>query len=251
MRNILLLLVALWSLLLTSCEEHGVTVFDDSHEIYFDKFFMDARAPGKETADSTEVSFFFAAEDEKYADAILVVHLSGRALTEDLHFGLRVVPEETTALPTEYILEDSYTFHARPIPEDATVIKDSIVIRFARSERLADIPQGIRLMVELVGNADVGVGQYERSRAILLLRENDIRPDWWDQEIEAWLLGTYSSKKYKYFLQNIEGARELDGNMIQNRPDQARKLVKAFKKWLDNQNPPIYEENGELMRVEV
>ena len=226
-------------------------MFDNEREVYFEKFFMDAISPGREAADSTEVSFFFAGDDETYMDAFLEINLSGRPLTSDLHFGLKVIEDKTTALPGEYILEKQYTFRARPIPENAVAIKDTIAIRFLRSERLSSMPDGIRLEVALVGGPEVGVGQYERSHAVLLLREDALTPEWWTKEVEAELLGKYTPKKYKTFLINIEGARELDGSMIEKRPDQARKLALRFKKWLEQQNPPIREDDDTLMQVEV
>lgn len=245
------ILLSLYLLILSSCDERGVTMFDQEHEVYFEKFFMNALAPGTEAADSTEISFFFAEEDEKYMDAFLEVNLSGRPLSRNLHFGLKVIKDKTTALPNEYILEKEYVFRARPIPENATAIKDTIAIRFLRSERLKDMPDGIRLEIALTAGAETGVGQYERSHAVIILREEAIQPEWWTQEVEAELLGKYTAKKYKVFLRNIEGSRELDGKMIENRPDQARKLVLRFKKWLEQQNPPIYEEDGTPMKVEV
>lgn len=245
------ILMSLCLMLFSSCDERGITLFDHEHEVYFKKFFMNALAPGTEAADSTEVSFFFAGEDEKYMDAFLEINLSGRPLSGNLHFGLKVVEDKTTALSNEYILEKQYTFRARPIPENAIAIKDTIAVRFLRSKRLSSMPDGIRLEVALVASPQVGIGQYERSHAVLILREEAIQPEWWTQEVEAELLGKYTPKKYKTFLVNIEDSRELDGKMIENRPDQARKLALQFKKWLEQQNPPIYEEDGTLMKVEV
>lgn len=249
MKTYLLFIVTMGIFLFVGCDEREIIKFNHDHEVYFEKFFMNAISPGTEQADSTSISFFFEPEDSKSVEAELTVCLSGRKLNEDLNFGLRVVEEETTATSGEYEIDESYTFRAREIPEDATVIKDSIKIRFFKSERLGDMPNGIQLVVELVGGEDIGVGQYERSRAVVILRKEPVQPEWWNEEVEGSLLGVYTAKKYKTFLLNIKGSEKLDGMLIKSRPDRAIQLVMAFKKWLDRQNPPILEEDGSLMQV--
>ena len=90
---------------------------------------------------------------------------------------------------------------------------------------------GYRLVLEIVPDEQVKVGQYERSRSIIRIVKDPVRPAWWNSEVDIYLLGTYSATKYKLFLENVPGAGELDGEMIEQRPDEARKLVLEFKKW--------------------
>lgn len=207
-------------------------LFGSDHYIYFDKFWKNASYPGTETADSTEATFFFVGDDETSTTADLIVVLAGHQLEQDLDFKLRVVPEMTTALPEEYTLQDKYTFHARPVQEGDTRFQDTIHIQLNKSARLDEMPEGYRLVLEIVPDEQVKVGQYERSRSIIRIVKDPVRPAWWNSEVDIYLLGTYSATKYKLFLENVPGAGELDGEMIEQRPDEARKLVLEFKKWL-------------------
>lgn len=232
MNRIFLLLAVMGSILFTSCQEDNIMLFGSDHYIYFDKFWKDASYPGTEKADSTEVTFFFVGENENSTTANLVVVLAGRQLTEDLKFKLRVVPEETTALPEEYTLQDYYTFHARPAQEGDTRFQDTIQIQLNKSKRLDQLEKGYRLVVEIVPTENVKPGQKERSRSVIRIVKDPVRPDWWTTEVDIYLLGTYSATKYKLFLENVPGASELDKEMIEQRPDEARKLVLDFKKWL-------------------
>lgn len=238
---------------LFSCSKESIEIFDAKPEVYFEKFYINAVYPGVETADSTLVSFFFYPDDTKSVTASLVVNLSGEALTSDLHFGLRVVEEETTASPDEYELEDSYTFHVDAELLDTTRIQDIIKIKLNRSDRLKDMPDGVKLVVELVPNETVGLGQTERIRAKIILTTSTIQPDWWQKggEVEKYLLGDYSVKKYWYFLNYIDREAQMSMELIEKHPDQAISLALKFKAWLAEQNPAIKEDNGEYMQVKI
>lgn len=235
---------------LCSCKEQSLTIFDNHHEIYFEKFFVNEVSPGTATKDSTMVTFFFAKEDETFVYADLVVCLSGRKLENDLSFSLRVVEEGTTALPDEYVLEDSYVFRASTFNPESDMIRDTIHVQMNKSTRLEGRPEGVRLEVALVPNKEVGVGQYERSRAVIVLTKDPVRPYWWTREVDGYLLGTYSPEKYKLFLENIPGAYDLNEKMILEEPDRALKLAREFKSWL-NANGPFYTGEDELIDVPV
>lgn len=237
-------------LLFCSCSTDDIQTFGEEHEIYFAKYFKDEAYPGTAKADSTLVTFFFADDDDECVYGDLIVYLSGRQLERDLHFSLRVVEDMTTAQPEEYTLADSYTFRALQLAEGATVFQDTIHIQLNRSSRLASLQDGYRLTLEIVPNDEVGVGPYERSRAVLRIMQDPVQPEWWTREVSSTLMGDYSPKKYKTFLQNVEGAERLDGVLISQHPDQALKLVRQFKQWLLEN--PTYEEDGDtLMTVNV
>jgi hypothetical protein len=248
--RIYILLLVLSVACFWACSEQDIKPFGDRHEIYFYKYFMDEKAPGTAKADSTDVTFFFAKPTDDHVMADIVIALAGRPITGDLHFGLQVVDEMTTAKPDEYMLEETYTFRARPIPEDAELILDTIQICVNRSSRLDELKEGFRLTLQIVPMDGVQVGQFERSRAVIHITKDAVRPIWWTKEVEAGLLGSYSSLKYKMFLENVSGAYELDGEMIKHYPDEAIKLTKLFKQWLA-ENPIYDEENNEWMSVEV
>lgn len=189
---------------LYACSERQTILFQDEHEIYFKKFYVNEIFPGTAEADSTVVSFFFYPTGTKDVEAELEVNLSGTLLTSDIPFGLKVIPEETTATPDEYDLDETYTFHANTVGEDATEILDTLRIKLHRSERLDKMPEGIKLVVELVPNGRVRLGQIERIRAKMIVTTIAAKPDWWTREVEINLLGSYSQKKYKLFLDNVD-----------------------------------------------
>ena len=126
-------------------------------------------------------------------------------------------------------------------------MQDTIHIQFNRTPHLDEVDGGYRLVLEIVPSEELQVGQYERSRAIIWVSKEPVRPLWWDVEVETFLLGTYSPLKYKLFLENIPGADELDENVIENNPDVARKLALQFKQWLIEN--PTYDEDGYLLDV--
>lgn len=244
MKKLFFMIAVLAGVCLTACSEQDIESFGTKRFVYFQKFWKDAPAPGTEKADKTDVTFFFAEDDDTHVFADLQVVLAGRPLEQDLHFKLRVVEDMTTALPDEYTLDDFYTFKAKPLAADATQIDDVIQIKINRSERLETMDEGYKLTLEIVPTEEALVGQYERSRAVLYITKDSVQPLWWTREVEESLLGTYSPKKYKLFLKNVEGAGTLDETLIKEHPDRARKLVLDYKKWLAKQAPDdIWDED--------
>ena len=221
----LLFIVTLLAGIVSACGEKDIAVFEGRNQIYFEKFYMNALYPGTKEADTTRTSFFFFPENTKEIKVKLVVNLSGLELEKDLHFGLKTVEEGTTAKPEEYRLEKEYTF------------------------RLAELgTDGVRLVVELVPNADVDLGQYERRRAVIVWSEVEAKPDWWTHEVEWTLLGAYSYEKYKLFLQVVDTEGEFNENLIKNYPARAIAMVTEFKQWLlDHLNDP--EHGAEYKKI--
>lgn len=235
----------------SACQEEDLKVWGDDHHIYFEKFYKDAAAPGKERADSTLASFFFHKDNVNDLDAKLVVNMTGRLLTSDVPFKLRVVEDMTTALPEEYTLQDQYVFRANNVNDTAKNQRDTITVKMHRSARLKDMPNGVKLTVELVPSGDVKLGQTERTRAVIVLTRDAVKPVWWDSQIEYNLLGTYSSRKYKLFLVNIDPDATLNAEMLEKAPYKAIQLVRKFKKWLQEHPDQAVEENGLPMTVNV
>lgn len=251
MRKIILLPLLLLTAILYSCQEKDIEVFSDKNEIYFDKFYINEFAPGTAQADSTVESFFFYPTDAVDIEASLVVCLSGKLLSDDVSFKLKVIEEETTANADEYTIDDEYIFHANTVKEGSSRITDVIKVRLHRSARLQDLEEGVRLVVELVANDEIGVGQHERRKAKIILTEKTSKPLWWDSEVDKYLLGKYSQKKYKLFLDNVASASTLNADMIKDYPDDARKIALEFKAWLMKQDPKIIDEDGTLMTVSI
>lgn len=241
------LLLSFWA-----CEEKEVPVFSDGHEIYFDKFYMNEFSPGTAGADSTVASFFFYPTGTEQIKVGLVVNLSGILSKEDLRYGVKVVEEGTTANEDEYELPDDCVFHVKDTyPIDAKEVQDTLWITLKRTDRMENMINGVRLVLELVPSDQLGLGQFERRRAILISTVVAAQPEWWNTEVELALLGKYSSKKYKLFLDNADINAELNGDLIKNHPDKAIQLVMRFKEWLNAQNPPVLDEDGSIMEVKI
>lgn len=235
----------------TACQEDELQLWETDHHIYFEKFYKDAVAPGKERADSTLASFFFYTDDVNEIEAKLVVNMTGRLLENDMPFKLRVVDEMTTANSDEYTLQDQYVFRANHVNDTATNQRDTIAVKMHRSARLKDMPNGVRLTVELVPMGELKLGQTERTRAVIILTRDAVKPEWWDAEVTNNLFGEYSSKKYKLFLLYIDPGATLNADMLEKAPYKAIQLVRKFKQWLQEHPDLAVEENGEPMTVNV
>lgn len=238
MRAYTLWMIGAFASLFAACDEQEIEVFGGINRIYFEKFYRDALYPGTEEADSTTTSFFLYPEGTKVITAKLIVLLSGKKLDGNLTFGLKVMPEGTTATPEEYDLEETYTFHANTKEKD-TDIRDTIEIRINNSDRLEGLgAEGVKLMVELVPGEGMELGQYERRRAKVTWSYVEAQPEWWDAEVAFELLGEYSPEKYKLFLQHADTGGQME-ELIKHSPDKAIAMVMKFKEWLvDHVNDP-------------
>lgn len=245
-----MIVLAMMIPLLFACEEQKVEIFNGGNAIYFDKFYTDAIYPGLESADSTVVSFFFYPDDVREVQAPLLVNLMGGSLQSDMTFQLKVVEDATTANPDEYKLADQYVFEARPDSVYETLIQEYFYIDMFKSDRLQNGEvESVCLVVELVPGEGVGLGQLERRKAKIILTTKTTVPTWWDSNVEETLLGRYTDKKYKTFLNAVEGASDIDEEMIQGQPDKVIQLVMKFKVWLA-QNPTM-DEDGRPMEVVI
>lgn len=244
-------LILIISIFLLSCEEKDIALFDGDNQIYFEKFYIDEFAPGYNKADSTEYSFFFYPTDTKSVDAELIVCLSGRLLEEDTEFQIKVVEDETTAEEGEYEIADKYIFNANNISETDDFVKDTIAVKLIKTARIEGLEESARLVVELIPNSKLGVGQLERRKAIIRFSAKACQPAWWDYEVRSKLLGDYSQKKYKLFLDHADPNSKMNGDLIKNYPSEAIELAMKFKKWLNEQNPKILDEDGSVMDVKL
>lgn len=251
MKNYLFLVFSLFIIGVVGCKKETVFLFDDENELFFEKFYTNENFPGKGLADSTKVSFFFYPDGAQNAEASIVVNLSGKLLSNpDMKFNLKVVSEETTANSDEFTIDPSYTF--KPFIGPSTKeIKDTIQIKLHRSPRLDQLPEGVRLVLELVPTENYKLGQTERIRSKIILTTLASQPDWWNSEVTTNLLGKYSQKKFKLFLNEIDKKAEVNGQFIRERPDLVKKMVLQFKSWLTSQSPRIMEDSGEVMEVAI
>lgn len=249
MKKRYIILMLLLTVAFGSCDRREIEIFADGNEIYFEKFYINEVYPGLAQADSTIASFFFYPDGVQDIEAPLTLLLSGDTLKEDQAFQLRVIEKETTANPDEYTMDPEYIFHANTVSKDSNDVRDVIKIKFHRSDRLESMPNGVTLVVEIVPNENLKLGQIERTRAKLILTTATAQPAWWDDEVADNLLGEYSAKKYKLFLNEIDKKAEMNETLISEHPDRAIQLTLEFKNWLLKQNPVILDEDGEPMKV--
>lgn len=242
-------LAVLLAIVFSACQTLEVEVFNDRSEIFFEKFFMNAVYPGTEQADSTVASFFFHPDGTKDIEAELTVLYSGLSLTSDREFQLRVVDHMTTAAPEEYTLDPGYVFHAQGSVDSVHKdIRDVIKIKIHHSQRFTDGDDAV-LCVEIVPNELLAWGQVERVRARIYITAQAAQPEWWTAEVTNNLLGRYSQKKYKYFLNEVDKEARMNAELISEHPDEAIRLVLQFKEWLMNQNPLPEDEYGVISVV--
>lgn len=249
MKRLYVVLVLLLAVVFGACDEREIEIFADGNEIYFEKFYINEVYPGMAQADSTVASFFFYPDGTQNIEASLTVLLSGDTLKEDQTFQLKVVEEETTANSDEYTIDSEYTFHANIVSKDSNDIRDVIHIKFHRSDRLEAMENGVTLVVEIIPNGNLKLGQIERTRAKLVLTTATAKPAWWNHEVTNNLLGDYSARKYKLFLNEIDKKAEMGEELIREHPDRAIQLTLEFKNWLLQQNPVILDEDEEPMKV--
>lgn len=249
-RNIYLGML-LFLLALTACEEKGIETYSGSHNIFFEKFYMQAIAPGTQGADSTVVSFFNYPDGTPSIKVPLIVLLSGDVPTEDIEFTLVQAEGSELQLGTDFTVEESYKFRARPVGDKATDLRDTIYITVNNTSKVQG-EVGSRLVVELVPGKKAGAGQYEQRRAVVRVNSAPTKPKWWTTEITNYVLGKYSLAKYKLFMNNIDTRGEMSEELIVNQPDRVRELAAQFKEYLNSQSEPIYDDdNKEYMQVKI
>lgn len=248
MRRIYIAMIILVGVL-TACDKQDIGSFSDRSEIYFEKFYTNAIHPGTEQADSTVASFFFYPDGTPDIEAALTVLYSGIPLTEDGHFQLRVIDSLTTASPEEYTIDPEYIFHAGGTVDSVNKdIRDVIKIKIHRSQRISD-GTDVFLFLEMVPNDRLVWGQIERIRARICITTVAVRPGWWTDEVTNNLLGRYSQKKYKYFLNHIDKEARMNADLIKEHPDEAIQLTLQYKEWLMKQNPLLEDEYGVIKVV--
>lgn len=251
MKHYNIVAVLFFLVLLGGCEEKEIDLFNGKQQLFFEKFFIDEQYPGTQQADSTVASFFFYPDGTRDIEARLAVLFSGKLPEQDIPFRLKVVEELTTASPDEYTLAPEYVFHAAVFEAGDVEVRDHISIQFHRSARLENLTEGVRLVVEIIRDDLVDWGQFERVRAAIILTTKTAQPTWWNAEVTDNLLGRYSEKKYRLFLNNVDTKAEMSEELIKKNPDRAIQLTMQFKIWLNQQYPAVVDEDGKPMEVKL
>ena len=72
------------------------------------------------------------------------------------------------------------------------------------------------------------------------------QPSWWNQNVIDFYLGGYSDKKFRLFSQNI-----FVGDYGELDDSEKQYYALKFKYWLEDQTPPVEDEDGTLMKVAI
>ena len=103
----------------------------------------------------------------------------------------------------------------------------------------------VTLCLELQAVDELQLGDRTHRRITFKISNEITQPAWWNNTVKNNLLGNYTKKKYLLFLEVIEP--DLSDTSLQN----IQEWAIQFRRYLESQDPPIYEEDGTLMEVKV
>ena len=220
---------------IASCEKKEIELYGTDRYVYFtteEEGFHETNA----NSDSTNISFFFYIEDDiQYP---LEVGLTGAPLDKPATFKV-VADTEKSDLPAElYEIPETFEFAAGQV-------LDTIHIRLKNDPRLLD--RQYTLKIDIVDNENFKSHHGKNGRRILKISDIAEKPEWWTENPIEWnYLGEYSRLKYEHFMRatGISSLKGMDEGMI-------RVYSLKFKRYLENQDPAIIDEDGDPMSVEV
>lgn len=221
-----------------SCTRDEISTYGDKNYVSF----------AKDHNDTTKFSFFFHINDE--VEHPIRVKLVGNFLTEDTDFYIKVDESKTTLDKELYIIPEKFTFRANQL-------FDTIYIKLKNRPDLIDNKYLLKLNLEDGVNIASSRGPY--GSALLYVSDMAERPEWWTLQappghtgayiktsIEFAYLGTYSKAKYEAFME-ATGETDLTGWG----PGELRRVCLTFLYWLNEQNPPATEENGDPITIKI
>lgn len=221
-----LLFVLLLSVVI-SCNEEKIATFEDQTSFLgFEKNFY---------TDSLEISFLYYFTDE-ISYPIEVIR-GGKIFEDDIEYYLSVDSSQTNLPAINYEIPSSCVFRGN-------LIKDTAYINLKNTEELQDT------VYQLVLNIDqsplVTPGVYENRKIRCLVTAKVVQPDWWDETITAFYLGTFSEKKYRLFMQ-VTGVSDLTGMNLAL----VRKYALELKVYLQENPTSDESEIDGIMKVTV
>ena len=229
--TILLLLVIGFA----GCKEEGFDLYTEGDGCYvsFNRF----------AHDTINFSFYSAGtETYDYPLEILLIGvpepLGGKAKPYSV-----VVVDSLTTMNLDYV----------KVPENLTFqpwsLLDTIFIQLKKDPALETEVNGklpiVKLCLDIIGSDDLLLGDRNRRRLTFKISNEITQPSWWDATVKNNLLGVYSTKKFKLFMEVIKP--DIANMSMQNLQNWAIE----FKRYLERQDPPVLEEDGSLMTVAV
>ena len=223
-----IIILGMLGTLFSSCQKEEVPTYSDCTS---DRFIYFARTE----ADSTDLSFF-SYPGQTTINFPVVVKSTGYS-TEDATYKIAVMSQYTTAESSDYELPATCTFRGG-------MVSDTCFVRFNYSSKLDD--GKVRLVLELKSNEDFQLGPTTSRVAVIWVHNNIVQPDWWDSFISSYIMGTYSEKKYRLFMQVVGvDLTDADRSVI-------RHYALVFKQYLAKQKAdgkPVREEDGTEMTI--
>lgn len=168
-------------------------------------------------------------------DASFYVALTGEPSTEALEYQLEVVDSLTTAEPEDYDMPKGLLF-----PANTTL--DILKIR-CNNARKALENQQVYVTFKIVANENFAPGLDGKQMIRVIFNNIASKPLWWSGDLEKFVLGKYSSKKFEHFV-IATGVNDLTDASL----SEARELAMKFKVYLIKNN--IMEEDNKTPMVD-
>ncbi|MCR9013146.1 DUF4843 domain-containing protein [Gabonibacter chumensis] len=218
----LILTAILWA-----CNTEEVPLYETQRYLFFPDsakgldscYFSFSHYPGKT---EKEVTFYVA--------------LTGDTLAEPLEYKLRVVDTLTTALPQDYVLPTRLTFAA-----GKTIDVLKITCKNTREELKT---QKVYVTFVLEPNENFKPSLYNQQKIRIIFDNISSAPLWWSGELERYVLGEYSPKKFECFILANEGLNDLTGMSL----SEAREYAMKLKQYCIDNN--IMEEDNKTPMVD-
>lgn len=210
------------------CHEEDIPKYYGSNHIQFVKDL---------TKDSTTVSFLYAPEATEL-DSFLIVKMTGRPYLQDMEYKISVDRKFTDMEEgTHYKLPENTFFKTGQL-------RDTLPITFYRTEEMKK--KAFRLVLRVETNETFLTGQTEYCYKVFVVHDMISQPGWWTKEVTDFYLGTYSDTRYRYFLEATEGV-----DLTKATTSEIRAYALMFKYWIERQDKPITEDNGDKITLPV
>lgn len=178
-RNILFFIIV--ALALGSCDERKIPLYGEDSYIYFTKT----------SDDTTRFSFITVPGEDEYLIP-LQVEIMGRTPVEDLAYAVQVETEKGTTAAS-----GSYSVPKNPVFRAGRFV-DTLYVTLIKTPELDT--KTVNLTLEIVGNANYGVGPATNAKANISFSNIKSRPSWWTEAFVTGYLGLYSDLKYEHFI---------------------------------------------------
>lgn len=203
-----------------ACNTDEVEVYSSTRYLFF--------PDSSKGLDSVKFSFSHYPGETTH-DASFYIALTGIPTTEDLEYKLEVVDSLTTAQPEDYDIPVGLVF-----PAGKTI--DILKIRCNNVRQTLETQQ-VQVTFKIVANENFSPGLAGKQMIRVIFNNIESQPLWWTGDLEKFILGTYSPRKFEYFVL-ATGVNDLTGVSL----SEARELAMEFKVYLIENN--IMEDDG-------